>query len=106
MARGRWLWIIPLICLFAAGCEKHKPKKPDSSKGTVTGIVLCADTGKPARFATVTLSAAPKKEHAKDGEKDQSSGDGDPLPDTETAVTDLDGRFTLEAVDPGVYYAF
>jgi hypothetical protein len=98
LASRRWLWILPLACLFLAGCDKNKPKKPDPTKGRVTGIVLCADTGKPARFATVTLSAAPKK--------DQKSDEANPLPDTETTVTDLDGRFSLEAVEPGVYYAY
>ncbi|MGA3373021.1 MAG: carboxypeptidase-like regulatory domain-containing protein [Terracidiphilus sp.] len=81
-------------------------KKPDPTKGTVTGIVLCADTGKPARFATVTLTAAPKKDAKTDADKDENSGPGDPLPATEATVTDLDGRFRLEAVEPGRYYAF
>jgi hypothetical protein len=60
--------------------------------------VLCADTGKPARFATVTLSAAPKAS--------EKSDDADPLPAAEVTVTDLDGRFRIEAVQPGRYYAF
>ena len=104
MARLRWLWILPLVCLFAAGCD-HRPKKPDPTKGAVEGIVLCADTGKPARFATVTLSAAPKtKTNA--SKKDENSDEGSPLPATETAMTGLDGRFRIEAVEPGHYYAF
>jgi hypothetical protein len=98
MARWRWLWILPVVCLSLADCDKNKPKKPDATKGTVTGIVLCADTGKPARFATVTLSAAPKKDQKNDG--------SDPLPATETTITGVDGRFRLEAVEPGRYYAF
>ena len=98
MARWRWLWIISLVCLVLPGCDKNKPKKPDPTKGVVTGIVLCADTGKPARFASVTLSAAPQK----DRKNDQSA----PLPSDESTVTDLEGRFRLEAVDPGRYYAF
>jgi hypothetical protein len=84
--------------LLLAGCNKFQHKKPDPTKGVVTGIVLCSDTGKPARFATVILSAAPKS-----GEKDD---DADPLPASETTVADLDGRFRLEAVQPGRYYAF
>lgn len=98
MASLRWLSILPIACLFLAGCNKFQHKKPDPTKGVVTGIVLCSDTGKPARFATVILTAAPKK-----GEK---SDDADPLPAAETTVTDLDGRFRLEAVQPGHYYAF
>jgi len=98
LARLRWLPILPIACLFLAGCNKFQHKKPDPTKGTVTGVVLCSDTGKPARFATVILTAAPQK-----GEK---SDDADPLPAAETTVTDLDGRFRLEAVHPGHYYAF
>jgi hypothetical protein len=98
LARLRWLSILPVACLFLAGCNKFQHKKPDPTKGVVTGVVLCSDTGKPARFATVVLTAVPKK-----GEK---SDDADPLPAAETTITDLDGRFRLEAVQPGHYYAF
>jgi hypothetical protein len=98
MPRLRWLSILSIACLLLAGCDKFQHKKPDPTKGVVSGVVLCADTGKPARFATVTLSAAPKT-----GEKNDQ---GDPLPAAETTVTDLDGRFRLEAVQPGHYYAF
>jgi len=98
MARRRCLWFISAVCIFAAGCDKHPAKKPDPTKGTVTGIVLCADTGKPARFATVTLSSAPKS--------DAKIEQGNPLPSTETTTTDIEGRFRLEAVEPGRYYAY
>jgi hypothetical protein len=81
-----------------AACDKNQHKKPDPTKGAVTGIVLCADTGKPARFAMVTLSAAPKT--------DAKIEPGNPLPATEFTVTDLEGRFRLEAVEPGHYYVF
>jgi hypothetical protein len=106
MARLRWLWILSLVCLLPTACE-NKPKKPDPTKGAVAGIVLCADTGKPARFATVTLSAAPKAGAKADATKtDENSDQGSPLPATETAITDLEGRFRIEAVEPGLYYAF
>jgi hypothetical protein len=98
MARWYVLWILPIVCLTAVGCDKHPAKKTDPTKGVVTGIVLCADTGKPARFATVTLSAVPKAE--------KQDAQGSPLPATESTLTDLDGRFRLEAVEPGHYYAF
>ncbi len=94
----RWLCCLSLVCLLVAGCDKTKPKKPDLTKGTVTGIVLCADTAKPARFATVTLTAAPRKE--------EKLENGEPLPAEESTMTDLDGRFRLEAVEPGRYYAY
>ena len=94
----RWLWVAPAVCLLAGGCGKKKPNKPDPTKGVVTGIVICADTGKPARFAQVTLTAAPPE----GGKLDDSM----PLPALESATTDLDGRFRIEAVKPGQYYAF
>lgn len=98
MAR-RWLFAIPVFCLALSGCNGHgRPKKPDPTKGRVTGTVTCADTGKPARFASVILSLVPKK--------DEKTEDIDPLKATESTTTDLDGRFTLEAVEPGKYYAF
>jgi hypothetical protein len=98
VATRRWLSILSAACLLLAGCNKFQHKSPDPSKGVVTGIVLCADTGKPARFATVTLTAAPKA-----GEKPD---DSDPLSAAEISITDLDGRFSIEAVRPGRYYAF
>lgn len=95
----RCLPVLSIACLCLAGCNgRHPPKKPDPTKGTVTGIVICDDTGKPARFATVTLTAAPAK--------DAKDGDEGPLPSLENADTDLDGRFRMEAVEPGRYYAF
>jgi len=94
----RWHSILLVACLLLAGCNKYQHKKPDPTMGVVTGIVICADTGKPARFATVALTAAPKE-----GEK---SDEGDPLPSAEMTVTDLEGRFRMEAVEPGRYYAF
>ena len=98
MASPRWLSILTAACLLLAGCNKFQHKSPDPTKGVVTGIVLCADTGKPARFATVTLTAAPKA--------GENADDGDPLSAAEISITDLDGRFRIEAVRPGHYYAF
>jgi len=99
LQRFRW-HLIPLVaCVVMTGCNnKYQHKKPDPTKGVVTGVVLCADTGKPARFATVALTAAPKESEKND--------QGDPLPAAEMTVTDLEGRFRMEAVDPGSYYAF
>ncbi len=59
--RLQWAWILPVIVLLAAGCDKNANKKPDPTKGAVAGIVICADTGKPARFATVNLTPVPVK---------------------------------------------
>jgi hypothetical protein len=92
MFRFHWILFSSLLCLSANQCGSLSPVKIDPSLGTVTGMVLCADTGKPARFATVTLVGTP--------EKDASN-----LP-TESAVTGLDGRFKIVNVAPGHYYAY
>ena len=94
----RWLWIPAVFCIAATGCGRKKPNKPDPTKGVVTGTVICTDTGKPARFAEVTLTAAPEP-----GDK---VGYDSPLPAIESGYTDLDGGFRIEAVTPGQYYAF
>ena len=98
MARLRKLWILPVVCMLAAGCDKNANRKPDPTKGAIAGIVICADTGKPARFATVNLTPVPVKH-------DQPS-DQPPLAPVATIDTGLDGRFRMEAVPPGDYYAF
>ena len=58
MARVQLLWVVALLLLLA-GCEKRS-NKPDPTKGVVSGAVICADTAKPARFATVSLTPIPK----------------------------------------------
>jgi hypothetical protein len=96
MARLQLLWIVALVFLLA-GCEKRS-NKPDPTKGVVSGMVICGDTAKPARFATVSLAPIPKA-HS------EPSPDP-PLARAETIQTGLDGRFRMEAVPPGEYYAF
>lgn len=98
MMRRGWLPVFCLVGLCLSGCEKRTPKKFDATKGRVTGIVYCADTGRPARFARVTLTSAPTDE--------ENPGGQAPLAEIESAQTDLNGRFTMEAVEPGRYYAF
>lgn len=96
MGRRQLLWVAGLIVLLA-GCEKRS-NKPDPTKGVVSGIVICGDTGKPARFATVSLTPLPQI-HAE-------PSDDPPLAPGATIQTGLDGRFRIEAVPPGEYYAF
>lgn len=98
MGRLQWRWMLPAIVLLATGCDKNANKKPDPTKGVVAGIVICADTGKPARFATVNLTPVPVK-HA-------DPQDAPPLAPVATMDTGLDGRFRIEAVPAGDYYAF
>jgi hypothetical protein len=82
---------------LALGCDKHR-SKPDPTKGVVAGIVICSDTGKPARFAQVNLTPVPIK-HA-------DPSDSPPLTPIGEIDTGLDGRFRMEAIPPGDYYAF
>jgi hypothetical protein len=98
--RRYWLLVMPVLCLLLSGCpEDVSLRKPDPTKGTVTGIVICADTGKPARFAEVQL--LPAAIFSANGQSGNGGVDMD-----EAAVTGLDGRFTIEAVPPGDYYAY
>jgi len=93
---GRVLLVCSAVFIFLYDCggsSRFEPVKPDPAKGTVTGHVTCADTGKPARFATVLLVPDPNAPH-----RDSGSG-------PESAVTDLDGKFKIEAVKPGTYFA-
>lgn len=47
------------LAFLSTGCEKRS-NKPDPTKGVVSGIVFCADTAKPARFAKVSLTPIPR----------------------------------------------
>src|SRR5579871_2230723 len=96
MERLRLVWIGAAVLLFA-GCEK-RANKPDPTKGVVSGVVICGDTAKPARFATVSLTPIPKTH--------LELSDDPPLAPVATIQTGLDGRFRMEAVPPGEYYAF
>lgn len=101
MKRLCWFCAAAFACLTLSGCPgDNSPRQPDPTKGTVTGLVLCTDTGKPARFATVMLLPAYDPRTA-GADADKNSIDLD-----ETIATGLDGRFKLEAVPPGDYYAF
>lgn len=94
----RSMWIVAAVCLLAVGCDKTEKRKPDATKGAVAGTVFCADTGKPARFATVMLTPVPRK--------DVNPDNPEPLHAEATAVTGLNGEFRIEAVAPGQYYVF
>ena len=96
MARLHLLWVVAIV-LVVAGCEKRS-NKPDPTKGVVSGVVICADTAKPARFAMVNLTPIPKTH--------TEPNDDPPLAPVATIQTGLEGRFRMEAVPPGEYYAF
>lgn len=94
---GRGFWLCSAFCLMLYDCgsgSRFAPRKLDPTKGTVTGTVICADTGKPARFATVQLLPSP------------NSARGENALSQELTVTDLEGKFKIEAVAPGEYFAY
>ena len=97
MARWRLLpWTVAAVSLLS-GCDK-RANKPDPTKGVVAGIVICGDTGKPARFATVTVTPVPAKQ--------AEPHEDPPLAPVATIDTGLDGRFRMEAIPAGDYFAF
>jgi hypothetical protein len=96
--RLQWVWALPVMVLLASGCDKNANKKPDPTKGAVTGIVICGDTGKPARFAQVNLTPVPVKH--------EGLSDAPPMAPVAGINTGIDGRFRMEAVPAGDYYAF
>ena len=64
---GRRFLASSALCLLLYDCgpnSRFAPVKPDPTKGTVTGTVICGDTGRPARFATVQLLSAPEQPHS------------------------------------------
>jgi len=97
LAGSRLLPLVVVLVSVVSGCDK-RANKPDPTRGAVAGTVICADTGKPARFATVTLTPVPVK-HAE-------PQDEPPLASIATIDTGLDGRFRMEAIPAGDYYAF
>jgi hypothetical protein len=110
--------LVAAVCLvFAASLFGQQPATtaPPALFGQVTGRVICGDTDRPGRFASVQLIA----------EKPDKAGVIDPgsmgkNPDFEKAVsvvfstllkgsdlsglTGIDGTFTMDKVPPGVYY--
>lgn len=96
MSRLHWPWLCAAAVLVV-GCDK-RASKPDPTKGVVAGVVICGDSGKPTRFAQVSLTPVPAK-HAE-------LSDAPPLTPVAVINTGLDGRFRMEAIPPGDYYAF
>ena len=64
------------------------PSQSDANLGVLAGTVLCGDTGRPARFASVRISGA-------------STLDGTT---SQVATSDYDGHFAIPQLKPGDYY--
>ncbi|HEX7157429.1 MAG TPA: hypothetical protein VF214_00335 [Edaphobacter sp.] len=102
------------ILFLTAACSAQMPTAttvPVSSSpepnGVVTGRVFCGDTGRPARFASVSLMPVPDPVKAK-LDKANLGSTSKPAPGTSTVSiavdTALDGNYTLTHVAPGTYY--
>ncbi|HTW49827.1 MAG TPA: hypothetical protein VMD92_17855, partial [Acidobacteriaceae bacterium] len=93
------LLVLAAACLGLCGCPPDtQTRKPDPTKGTVTGLVICTDTGRPARFAVVQLLPV--------YDPDAPGSTAAAVDLDENGSTGIDGRFKIEAVPPGEYYAF
>ena len=100
----RTLWIFsPLLVTSLALGQKPTVKPPAPIFGTVSGTIVCTDTGLPARLTDVALdevkelppitaTEAEKAEHVM------------VLPTKQVFRTHLDGSFLIPHVRPGRYY--
>jgi hypothetical protein len=103
-----------LLCALLLTAAAHAqtaiitPGTPISeSNGIVTGRVFCSDTGRPARFANVSLMPVtdPNKAKLDKAGLNASTKPAAPFSSITTAVdTNLDGSYTLTHVAPGTYY--
>lgn len=87
-------WLTP--ALAAQTVQAPPPPPPPAPQVTgypVAGRVVCADTQRPARFAEVML--VPASTGTSDFDRGRMA----------TGRTDLDGRFSIDNVPPGDYYA-
>lgn len=91
------LWFLLLSTSCIAQKSPSAPvTPPPEPNGIVSGRVLCADTGGPARFASVRLM--PIHSSQRDGKRAAGTT-------TTIAVeTTLDGSYTLTHIAPGSYY--
>ena len=70
---------------------------------TVTGKVMCSDTQKPARFATVTLIGTQEATANQGRQGGFGNGNGFGFGRRVQARTDIEGNFSVQA-EPGDYY--
>ncbi len=87
----------------------------DAPAGTVSGVVRCSDTQRPARFATVVLTPVPQDKPAVKPMSDKEA-DADPVAALKQVSTrmggmtmlqgqsGLDGAYSIANVPPGDYY--
>ena len=110
-----YVWAL-LAFSVSAVAQQAAPASPATLTGQVMGHVVCGDTNQPARFATVQLigehpPASPifdTEAMAKDPDFEKSIGKAMAAVmkggnSNLSAVTALDGAFTMEKVPPGNY---
>lgn len=112
MKTSEWVLLFFSASLLA---QQAAPPSQPPSRGQVTGRVTCADTGQPARFATVQLiSDQPSKSPILDPaalgkdpnfEKIMAAAMSAVLKRSNlSTVTAIDGSFSLAKVPTGTYY--
>jgi hypothetical protein len=102
------------ILLFGVA-TLYAQQPADAPAGTVSGVVTCSDTQRPARFASVTLTPVPEDKPAAKPKSDKEAED-DPAAAMKViggmmggmtmlqGQSGLDGAYTIANVPPGDYY--
>ena len=96
------LLTLAFAVVYAFPCGAQQRGLPAQLTGTVTGIVSCADTQRPARLAQVKLVKVPTRADLK--ADDDGSPNGDAAAAGNAVETSLDGSYVFRQVKPGTYY--
>lgn len=109
--RGGCFGGIAAVALFGSSIGFAWQNTSTTVGGTVTGHVICGDTQRPARFASVILFGVPEQvtPPPKPGGKSTAVADYKKAMDSLNMVetqTDLEGAFSVRDVLPGDYYVF
>lgn len=83
-----------LVGLLAALPQSHSADTGSAGDARITGHVFCADTGQPARFATVILQPVPAPGVKLDPEQ---------LPASSATISGDDGAFSFDSIAAGRY---
>lgn len=91
-------WIVLLMGLLAVSSRISAAQRPGDARGAgdahIVGHVICADTGQPARFATVILQPVPAPNAKLDLQR---------LPSSSSTITGDDGSYSFNAIRAGRY---